>query len=537
MFWTFGKWYLLLGTLLGVFMGKVCIDLATRLHWVDRPGHRKLHTKPVPYLGGLGVFSALVLSLVPLAFLGGLDSQPGFSLPCIVACLAPALGAMLLGLWDDVRDMPARLKFIGQGILALLFSTFAYRFNVIHVPGFPPFPLEPVVAIGLTTFFIVAVVNGFNMIDGSDALCLGVSITSLSTLSMLAIWKGQPHLMALSMSACGACLGLLYWNRPPARIYGGDAGSQGLGMLISCMVVAVGAGEPGQFFGDRLLPGDRQPFPFQIMVACLVIGLPALEVQLSVLRRGLQGRPLGRADQGHLHHRLNRLGIPAWGIALIAVTINLFCGAILVAALAGEKGLVVIVLMPFVAFMSFGLMKLGYARILQPSWLDDRRPHFAVAHHFTNMQIAKLKLSANREEALALVAQSCHEFGVHECRISLRDETYTHKLWTWTWLDPSPQFIPPRLQHKPLLNDRVRLSGTRNHASWNMINDDREAELTMNMRVLMVDFMSHALERLVDLRPTFTGGKERYSFELRGQKDLVLSIKGFKKRLQARRNR
>lgn len=537
MFWTFGKWFLILAIVLGAALGKFCMDLAIRLHWVDRPGHRKGHKRPVPYLGGLALFLSITLTVSILYVAFGLDAQPGNDRLSLVFCLVPALLASLLGLYDDLRDMPARMKFGGQGLIALAFCLFGYRFSVLDIPGFSPIALDPAVAVAVTTFFIMAVVNGFNMTDGSDALCLGISLVSLATLSVMADWTGQPHLMALALSGCGAALGLLYWNRPPARIYGGDAGSQGLGFLVACLLVALGAGAPGHFFSDRPIAIDREPFPFQIVICCFVVGVPALEVALTVMRRGLQGRPLGRADRGHLHHRLERIGLRPLGVALTAAAGNLLGSLIAVAFLVGDNGMAVLLMMLVVATLSLGLQKLGFMRIFHRSWLDDRRPHFAVANHYASMQLAKLKLSTSREEVLALVAQVCHEFGIHELRVSLRDDNYSHKLWTWSWVDPLPPIVPERLRNRPNVSDRVRLPGTRNHASWSMGNDDREAELSMNIRILLVDIMNRALERLVELRPTFVENRERYSFGISGQRDLVLSVKGYKSRLQARQPR
>jgi len=532
---TFGKWFVLLAALLGVVLGRVCLDWATRMHWVDRPGHRKSHKRPVPYLGGMALFASMVLTVPILTFLCGVSELPGFSLSSLLWCFLPALGASALGLWDDLFDMPARVKFIGQGGLALLFSLFAYRFSVIHIPGFAPIGLDPAVAAVVTTFFILAIVNGFNMIDGSDALCLSASITALFWIALLTQWQGQPHLVALSLAGCGACLGLLYWNKPPARMYGGDAGSQGLGFLVACMLVAAGAGEPGQFFNDLSAAASRQPFRFQIVVACLLAGVPALEVFLTVARRGLQGRPLGRADQGHLHHRLARLGLKPRGVAIVAAINNIVIAAIILAVLSGHKGLAVLVIIGQVALWVLGLQKLGYGRIFQRRWLDDRRPHFAVANHFTNMQIAKLKLATNRDEVLALVAQACHEFGVLECRITLRDRTNTYRLWTWAWQDPAPLPVPARLRHLPHIADRARLPGRRNHAVWTLVNDEREYELTMDMRVLMVEFMARALERLVGLAPEVVDNPIVFNaISQTERKEPVLSIKGYKKRLQTR---
>ncbi|MGH7441389.1 MAG: glycosyltransferase family 4 protein, partial [bacterium] len=338
--------------------------------------------------------------------------------------------------------------------------------------------------------FILAVANGFNMMDGSDALCLSASLVSLAALALVAGHEGQPHLVLLASAGAGACLGLLFWNRPPARIYLGDAGSQGLGFLVATLILASGRGEPGQF--EFLLPHAAPPIEYKVVVACLLVGWPALEVLLTVARRGLQGRALGVADQGHLHHRLARLGLGPAAIALCAVAFNLLCAAAVLVFLDGDRGLALLLALLLAILVSLGFQRLGYTRIFDRDWLDARRPHFAVARHFVALQIAKLRLANDRDEVVGLVEQSCRELGVHACRVRLRDADGGP--WTWSWSEQNP--LAP--QH--VARDHVRVPQTLSQASWTMdAQDQREPELSMNLRVTMVEFMRRVLERLGEL--------------------------------------
>jgi UDP-GlcNAc:undecaprenyl-phosphate GlcNAc-1-phosphate transferase len=517
----------MLAGVLALGLGRLCMAWALRMHWVDRPGHRKIHKRPVPYLGGLALFLAVGLSVLSLACFSrfGFAGVSGFSLWSLLACILPALGAAGLGLWDDLFDLRARYKFVGQAVLALVFSQFAYRFSILHVPGFTQFTLEPEVAVLLTTFFILAICNGFNMMDGSDALCLGASMVSLALVAVVAHVQGQPHLVFLASAASGACLGLLYWNRPPARMYLGDAGSQGLGFLAACMIVALGKGEPGQF-SAVLIPDPSKPaFEYKIVAAVLLVAWPALEVLLTVARRALQGRGLGRADQGHFHHRLGRLGLGPAYIALTAMLMNLFCGAVVLEFLAGQKGLAVLLMLPLAALLGLGVQRLGYLRFLRREWLGDRRPHYAVAAHFAAMQAAKLKLARNHGEVLALVEQTCHEFGVRACRVSVRDGAKRRSPWSWTGADTPPA--------QGITWDRVRIPGTRNCAAWSAaVQDDQEPELSMNLRVLMVEFVRAALERMGEQSDSnvirFAYVQEQAFGD---RKASVMSIDGLKQRL------
>jgi len=212
-------------------------------------------------------------------------------------------------------------------------------------------------------------------------------------------------------------------------------------------------------------------------------------------------------------------------IALAAMLVNLLSGGVALAFLAGEKGLAVLLSLPLAALLGLGLHSLGYMRFLQRGWMDDRRPHFAIAAHFAALQTAKLKLAVSREEALALLEQICLEFGARECRVSLKDASNDSVPWTWHWTDPDSSLTQASVL------DRIRLAATRNHASWSLDNDDREPELNMNLRVLMVEFMHPLLERLVELAPGNAKILEHRKSAPLVNLNLVLSVKGFKRRL------
>ena len=461
------------------------IPVAFRWRLVDRPGIRKTHRRAVAYLGGLGVLSGAGIAFAMLFRWLDLDARLGERLATLAACTLPALGGLGLGLWDDVADLRPRYKFLIQASIAFAFSLFAYRLHALHLPGFMPWPLDPVLGTLGTAFFMLALVNGFNMIDGSDGLCTGVSAASLAMVAVAAAGLEQPLVCLLALVSSGACLGFLFWNRAPARMYLGDAGSQGLGFLVSALLLALGNGLPGQ---DRSAPW--QPFHYHLLILTMLAGFPALEVTLTVLRRGLQGRSLGRGDQGHLHHRLQRLGLRPSRITLVAVAVNTLGGCMALAFLAAEKGLVVLLALPMVVLLVLGLQQLGYTRIFKRRWVEERRPHYAIASHFGAMQAAKLTLVRDREEVLDLVGQACVELGAHECRITVMDPRSEGGRWKWTWA------APRGASEHPGRADHVRLAAIRAHASWILELDEREPELDMNLRVIMGEFMRQALETL-----------------------------------------
>jgi UDP-GlcNAc:undecaprenyl-phosphate GlcNAc-1-phosphate transferase len=510
---------------LALALTPLSMSLAWRLGLVDRPSHRKSHQRPVPYLGGVALFAALDLALAAAAWLPRAVWPEGASLRSVLACLLPAMLGVALGLWDDLRDIRASHKFLIQGLAALAFSAFAYRIQVLHLPGFHAIILGPFLAIGVTTFFILAVVNGFNMIDGLDGLCTASSLVTLLMLAVASATYGQAHLVLLSLAGAGACLGFLAWNCAPASSYLGDAGSQGLGFLSAGMILALGAADPSPYSTAVL----QTPFHYQMVVTLLLAGYPAAEVLLTVLRRGMQGRSLARADQGHLHHRMLRLGLNPGSIVVIVIAFNLFCGGIVLSFLDGQKGLAVLLSLALTALMALALQQLGFTRLLQRRWLDARRPHFAVAQHYVAMQSLKVALAQNMGEVFLLISQVSTELGMERVTVDLRDiqsRRASHH-WSWTRTIALGQPLVPAEGEALGPTDQHLLNKARGVATWDFEKaGGAEQELEMDTRVLMAEFMRQAIERLYGM----AGGK-LVARDTREKMELGLSIQGLKGRL------
>ena len=221
--------------------------------------------------------------------------------------------------------MRARYKLLGQFSLTLAFALFGFHFEVLHIPGMPPVALG-LLCVPLTVFWIVAVVNAFNMVDGLDGLAATVAFGSLVLLAAVSALIGNGMELVLALGALGAVLGFLPFNWKPASIYLGDAGSGALGMFMACALVSLGQ-TYGQSSYNPKAVGLGQPFFYQIIVVTLLVAYPALEITLSVVRRLFNGRPIYRVDQGHLHHRFQKAGWKGPEICLTALGLTLLPGS------------------------------------------------------------------------------------------------------------------------------------------------------------------------------------------------------------------
>lgn len=230
--------------------------LAVRVGVVDRPGALKVQQRPVPYLGGVAVFAGLA---VPVAW-----AQPGLLVP---------LGlALLVGLADDAGDVSPRARLACELAIGLAAA--------VALPG-----TLSVAGVAVTVVVVVALLNAVNLLDGLDGLAS--SVAALGAAGFAIVLEGDARVVALAL--CGALLGFLVWNRPPARIYLGDAGSYLVGTSLALLLgLTVTSGD-----GAALTAG-----------ALLFVAVPVADTTVAIVRRRRAGRPLFEGDRGHVYDQL-----------------------------------------------------------------------------------------------------------------------------------------------------------------------------------------------------------------------------------------
>jgi len=314
--------------LLALVLTPATIRFAKRHDLLDRPSARKAHGSPVALLGGVALYLSIVLGVaLLLPFLPGLrgialgsGSLSGLALGC---------GLMLaLGVWDDLYDMSARWKLAGQVAIASLTFALGFQVGAVELPfGFDLSSAAPVSFV-VTVLWIVGVANAFNLIDGMDGLASGVALITVLTVFLLANQEGATVPVVAALALSGALAGFLRFNLPPARIFLGDAGALSIGYLTAVLSLA---------------SYQKSPAAVALIVPLLVLGLPALDTILAVVRRGLshfssrgaQGLSVreligavATADRGHLHHLLLRNGLPVGSALVVLYTVCLALAAI-----------------------------------------------------------------------------------------------------------------------------------------------------------------------------------------------------------------
>ena len=295
---------LLLASLIALSITTVCMPglrrWALRIGLTDRPGARKVHTTPVPRVGGIAMAAGI---LIPTLMAVPLNAA-------MIGFLSGVLVLLAFGLWDDRCDLDYRLKFLGQFIaVALVIAVGDVRIAELTLDR--PVELAPVVSCLLTFGFLVGVTNAMNLADGLDGLAGGLALLCLCAIAVFGAICGNHPVMAVALIESGAILGFLRFNTHPAQVFMGDGGSQVLGFSTGVLAILATQGEHSAL--SAALP-------------LLLLGLPILDTVAVMLRRALAGRSPFVSDRSHLHHRLLDLGFPhhAAVVLIYCVQLGLF---------------------------------------------------------------------------------------------------------------------------------------------------------------------------------------------------------------------
>ncbi len=489
----------------------VIVRLASRFGLVDKPGGRKIHSTPIPRVGGLLFLLSLLAAVVVGIFFPAGHFLPGFESQWTKAfmVLAGTLVAGFLGLADDLVDLRPSWKFGLQAILAGSFAFLGYRFDFLHIPGFPPVPLA-FFSLPFTAFWIMALMNGFNFMDGVDGLAGTVSVVVFLGLGVAGYLQSDPSLCLFAAAALGSLVVFLAYNRPPAKIYLGDAGANALGFGAAAGLVSLGQSGP-MLFGSVSAKANPMPFHFQAILATLIVGYPFLEVFLSTIRRGIKrfyfGRSMEWSEKEHIHHRLLKLGWGPLRISAVGASFNLLLTAAALLAMSGDKALAVFCFLPVVVILTILMPRMGFFDFADAGSLAGKRPYYLMAHKFLDMQRAKLDLVADREEALALASQTCAEFGVQGFWIKADADADGKGGLLYFWERPHDiqrehlQFMKTDINtgNFEVFRERTALEDEGIEAYWIFEPIAGESELDVEYRVLVSSFMKDILRRLREL--------------------------------------
>lgn len=293
--------------------------LCDRFQLLDVPADgRRVHTKSIPRLGGVAIFLSLMLALASLLFVSNILTEALlYYRPMFFKVLVPACLVLLLGVYDDLRGTKAIVKFVGLGLIASLFYALGGRIESLAVPFIGTVHFPPVLSFALTVFWLVAITNAFNLIDGIDGLATGAALFSSLVILGVALSGGHHVMIVVTIGLCGALAGFLRYNFNPASIFLGDSGALFIGFLLAAL---------------SLMGAQKATTTIAVITPMLAFGLPVVDTTITMARRLIGGRPLFQGDGEHIHHMLLARG---WSQRRVVLILYLVCAVFgLLAALS-----------------------------------------------------------------------------------------------------------------------------------------------------------------------------------------------------------
>ena len=300
--YAFEFWPVLLASFVCGLAGTwLCRKIALRFGIVDKPDDLvKTHTEPVAYLGGIGIFAGCAIGIIAAI----MYLYPSGAVKWLLGILGGGTIACFVGVGDDILDIKPWHKVLGQSIGAVVLVAVGIRpaLESLTAPlGYQMSgALEAVVSFIVAMVFVLGATNSLNLLDGIDGLC--ASITAVIAVGMLGLGMlaesqdvsdfGDPVRIIIALAVLGSVCGFLPFNKHPARIFMGDAGSLFLGFIMAGLMMLFAAAGPQW-----------------CLCSIMIFGLPILDTAVAFARRWLNKRPLFVADRGHIYDQMMDRGI------------------------------------------------------------------------------------------------------------------------------------------------------------------------------------------------------------------------------------
>jgi UDP-GlcNAc:undecaprenyl-phosphate GlcNAc-1-phosphate transferase len=268
-------------------MTPVFRKFARSLKLFDYPGGRKIQAFPVAYLGGLAIATPITLGSILVAYTSISDELKG---QFYFGLILPSLVIALIGLLDDIYQLPPWPRFIGQSGVGIITSFMLY----LSDGGIKLFD-SPFLNSIVTSLWVVTIINALNFMDNMDGLATSLAIIISLSLFTLSYVNGQYLVAALCISLFAACIGFLFWNKRPASIYLGDAGALYLGFLLAAISIRVDINSQSEIV--------------RVIVPLLIFAIPIIDITQVVTNRIIKGKSPFEGGRDHLSHLLLKQGL------------------------------------------------------------------------------------------------------------------------------------------------------------------------------------------------------------------------------------
>lgn len=380
-----------------ILLTRLVRDFSMTRGWVFFPvSDRHVHTRPVPRLGGVGIFLSLWCMALLSHWLPGHFGTHEFPLSHLVLkILGPATIVFLVGLIDDFCELSAYVKFFAQAGAAVLLFCNGVGISRLSILSSHPH-LGWLVGLPLTILWVLWITNAFNLIDGLDGLAAGSALFATLVMCVVALLGHNELVLFLTLALAGAIAGFLRYNFNPASIFLGDCGSLLIGFLISAIAIA---------------GSHKSPAMVAVAIPIVSLGLPILDVAVAVMRRFLSCKRLFGADREHIHHKLLGRGISHRQAVLVLYGVSACFGlfSLLLLNPGGAAGAAV--LMVVGAGVLLGVRQLRYHEFAELGRVANRtlKQRHVIANGVSIRRTAEALESCNSLEQLCQTLRQCLE--------------------------------------------------------------------------------------------------------------------------------
>ena len=309
------------------------LNLAIDQQWFDQPGERKLHLKPIPALGGMAIYISFCYTL-------GLVSLEN-NTPNILFLLFPITLLFLVGLWDDLKGLSAKKRLAIQIFTAGICFSGGYAFvGDYGLFGWTTLPIG--LQFLVTTFFIVLLINAYNLIDGINGLAGGLGVIVAFSFCYLFANAGMYFWSGCALAISGSLLGFLRYNFGQAKIFMGDNGSTFMGLIFALFFL--------QYIN---IPASPTVQSNHFILGCSLFAVPVLDlIRVSIIRMRA-GRSPFHADQTHIHHLLLNCVNGHKPATLIILTLQVFLFALTHFLLHNTYGIITVFTLLILSYILF----------------------------------------------------------------------------------------------------------------------------------------------------------------------------------------
>jgi UDP-GlcNAc:undecaprenyl-phosphate/decaprenyl-phosphate GlcNAc-1-phosphate transferase len=283
---------------------------------VDKPGGRKIHSRPMVRLGGVAIFAGTLTALLIVWWTGGfgiLSPQKEYE---VWGVTLGGVAFFLIGLADDLLTLPAVSRLLMQLSVAAIVWQAGVQIEFLTVPFAGLVALPDFISLPITVIWLVGMANAVNMIDGLDGLAAGVSGIAAVVMLIVTLFMNQPAAALIAAALAGGALGFLRYNFNPAQIFMGDGGAYFMGFTLA---------------GVGIIGLVKAVTTVAVLLPYLILAVPILDIFTVVVDRIRRGKSPFAADKRHLHHRLLQAGLSQRLAVLFIYSLTLWAGTLALA--------------------------------------------------------------------------------------------------------------------------------------------------------------------------------------------------------------